>query len=389
MIHVPQSQTAAVTRGQTSATRVALVAELRGSVYQLHSLTGLRILAALVVYLSHIPVPQGAPEPVRTFMGAGYIGVTLFFTLSGFILTVNYRDRLQRLSARAVGKYAVARFARIYPLYLLILVAIIARLELQGSSTHGWLSHVLMLQAWAPHDSEAFAFNGPAWSVSIEFFLYACFPIVVVALVRVRSTRAVIVLGLLVLMAMLLLVVFFVVTNADDLPWNSPASAHRWLYRTPVTRLGDFVLGGLAALAYFNLRERPRTVRAGGLLAATGCAIIVGLMCLPGLLFTASSWDLAYVLPCIAVIFGLAVAPASAFSRLLSLPAFILLGEASYAFYLCHQQLLGFPGLAGFQTSILREIPVLLIILCIAIALHLFVEKPSRTWIRNQGARWL
>jgi len=387
MIQVSRGRDALVSREQTST--ISLVAELRGHTYQLHSLTGLRILAALVVYLSHIPVPREAPGPVRTFMASGYMGVTLFFALSGFILTVNYRDRLQRLSPRAVGKYAVARFARIYPLYLLILVVIIARLELQGASTRGWLDHVLMIQAWAPHDSEALAFNAPAWSVSVELFLYACFPIVIVALVRIRSTRAMAALGLLVLAVMLLLVIAFVVTGASDLPWNSPASDHRWLYRTPVTRLGDFVLGALAALAYLDLRDRPRTVRAGGLLAATGCVVIVGLMFLPGLLFTASSWDLAYVVPCIAVIGGLALAPASAFSRLLSLPVFILLGEASYAFYLCHQQLLGYPGLAGFQTSIPREIPVLLAILCIAIALHLFVEKPARTWIRSQSSRWL
>lgn len=387
MIEDPQDRDLSVSRYGTSA--ISVVAELPSPTYRLHSLTGLRILAALVVYLSHIPVPREAPGPVRTFMASGYMGVTLFFILSGFILTVNYFDRLRHPSASAVWGYAVARFARIYPLYLLILVVIIVRVELQGGSIHGWLDHVLMIQAWFPHDSEAFAFNGPAWSVSVELFLYACFPVIVLALVRVRSTRTLIALGLLTLASMTLLVMFFVATNAADLPWSSPASAHRWLYRTPVTRLGDFVLGALAARAYFDLRDRPRIVRAGGLLSIIGCIVIVGLMSLPGMLFTAFSWDLAYAVPCIAAIVGLAVAPLSAFGRLLSLPIFILLGEASYAFYLCHQQLLGYPGLAGFQTSILREIPVLLVILCIAIALHIFVEKPARMWIRSQSARWL
>jgi peptidoglycan/LPS O-acetylase OafA/YrhL len=52
-----------------------------------------RILAAGGVFLSHIPRPQFLPEPVKTFIGSGYNGVTLFFILSGFVLAWSYADR--------------------------------------------------------------------------------------------------------------------------------------------------------------------------------------------------------------------------------------------------------------------------------------------------------
>ena len=56
---------------------------------RLPALTGLRILAALAVYASHLGPPHGSPKLLSTFMESGYMGVTLFFTLSGFVLAIN------------------------------------------------------------------------------------------------------------------------------------------------------------------------------------------------------------------------------------------------------------------------------------------------------------
>jgi peptidoglycan/LPS O-acetylase OafA/YrhL len=321
-------------------------------------------------------------------MSSGYMGVTLFFVLSGFVLTLNYFDALSHPSGPRTWRFAVARFARIYPLYLLILVAILGERAMRGESIQGSLEHFLALQAWSPHDSEAFAFNGPAWSISVEFFLYACFPIIAIALSRVRSTHTLIMTGLAVLAVMTSLVIWSIATDDANLPWTSPASAHRWLYRTPLTRLGDFVLGVLIARAYFKLDAGPNVARAGGALAIFGAIAIILLMSWPRLLYTAWSWDLAYAIPSAMVIFGLAVAPAGALSRMLSIPLCVFLGEASYAFYLCHQQMLGLFGADGWVkvvsiTTVLQQIVVLVIILCVASILCLRVERPARRWIRN------
>jgi peptidoglycan/LPS O-acetylase OafA/YrhL len=326
-------------------------------------------------------------------MASGYMGVTLFFTLSGFVLTINYFDDLRRPARRKIVRYAVARVARVYPLYLLILAAVLAKIELQGGSIHGWMEHALALQAWAPHLSTAYAFNGPAWSVSVEFFLYACFPLVVFALARVRSTRALLSIGLIVLAIMTSLVIFFIVTGRSSQPWQSPGSSQRWLYRTPLTRLGDFLMGILAARAYLNLRDKPRVVQMGGALAIVGALVLALLMAWPSLQFSSWSFDLAYVVPSTAIIFGLAVAPASAFGRALSLPVVVLLGEASYALYLCHDQFLGHFGTTDWVTVIspatmLPQILVFAFVLATAIALHKLVEKPARTWIRGLSIRW-
>lgn len=64
-----------------------------GVVRRLPALTGLRIFAALAVFASHVGPPHGASNELKAFFESGYMGVTLFFTLSGFVLAINYFER--------------------------------------------------------------------------------------------------------------------------------------------------------------------------------------------------------------------------------------------------------------------------------------------------------
>lgn len=355
---------------------------------RLPALTGVRILAALAVYASHIPPPHNAPKILATFFEAGYMGVTLFFTLSGFVLAINYFERLSRPNVRGVLQFGVARFARIYPLYILILVYILIRQHAFGASVAGWWEHVLALQAWSSSVYQAYNFNGPAWSVSVEIFLYSCFPLLVVALARVRTPSGVLRAAMVVTLMMTALTVWFVLSGRGDLSWADSESAHRWLYVTPLTRLGDFMLGILAARLYSLVRENDRVTRVGGPLAIISAIVIIGLMAWPANLFSAWSWDLAYALPSVVLIFGLAVAPRSRAARTLSLPFVVLLGESSYAFYLVHQRALEYFGagrwaVATSPTTIAYEGLTLGAIVCLAIGLHVIVERPARLYIRR------
>src|SRR4051794_29809514 len=90
----------------------------------LRALTGLRFVAAMQVLLYHVYAPgsRGAPGWVRALVGSGYVGVGLFFVLSGFVLAYNYLEPMEagRVSRR---EFWLARLARVYPVYLLGLVA--------------------------------------------------------------------------------------------------------------------------------------------------------------------------------------------------------------------------------------------------------------------------
>ena len=352
------------------------------------SITGLRIAAALAVYASHIGPPAGAPEFVNSFFLSGYCGVTIFFVLSGFVLSFNYFEEMRKPNPASVYDFLLARFARVYPLYLLVLVYVVLRQQAFGHPG-SWWDHALALQVWADSDADAYAFNGPGWSIGVEFFLYACFPLLIPVIGHLRRTRSLLLAAGGVTAAMVALVVWFVLSGKGALPWLDPASAHRWLYRTPATRLGDFLLGILAARLFVQVNGVGAVRRAGRWLAPAAAAAIVVLMAWPALLFSAWSWDLAYAIPAVILIFGLAVAPGGWLARGFSLPAVILLGEASYAFYLVHSPAIGLLGAGHWADGVsgslvLLEAFNLAAIVMLAIALHLYVERPSRRWLRRR-----
>jgi peptidoglycan/LPS O-acetylase OafA/YrhL len=355
---------------------------------RVNALTGIRILAAVAVFLSHIAGSTGSASVpgsghVWTFMAAGYNGVTLFFVLSGFVLAWNYTDRLTPLSRRAVWSFTVARFARIYPMYLVALaVALVPILLTTGV---GWDLglHIFALQAWNSDVAVVTGYNGPGWSISVEFFLYACFPLLIVAMARIRrSARALSVVAVSCLLVMFVLAWWFTATGRAEWPSSEAGSAHRWLYLIPVTRLGDFVVG--IAMAMLAQAQRPRAWIAS---VAQAVAVVgfVALMAWPALLFTAWSWDVAYMLPAALLLWGLASGPRTVLARALGTRLMVLLGEASFAFYLLHVPMLHL--LAVHEDSLLGRLvrtgAQFVVILLAAVIAHLLIERPAQRWLRR------
>ena len=86
----------------------------------LDGLTGLRFFAAFAVVIYHFtgPALTGWPTPLVNIAGSGFVAVSLFFLLSGFILSYNYLDPNGAMRGTKRSFYS-SRFARIYPAYLL------------------------------------------------------------------------------------------------------------------------------------------------------------------------------------------------------------------------------------------------------------------------------
>ena len=133
---------------------------------QRHALTGRRFFAAAAVVGFHSP-PQSRGLALQFFQH-GFIGVNLFFLLSGFIFTYTYGDRPARIS-EPTQDFWTARLDWVYPVYLLALILFIPIVVLWGKSPAGirelsGLLSLFLLQAWGPSELKLPAiWNPPGW----------------------------------------------------------------------------------------------------------------------------------------------------------------------------------------------------------------------------------
>src|SRR5687768_14376661 len=153
----------------------------------LPALTGFRFFLALWVMLHHLTSPGQSlavaaltlPHPVYTLIRGGYLAVTTFFVLSGFVLARSY-------PSPKLGSYFVGRIARVYPVYLLsmlLVVPFIAADAVPNKSLYV-LQYLALLQGWFP--DTPVTWNIPAWSLSCEMFFYLVFPLASASLLRVK-----------------------------------------------------------------------------------------------------------------------------------------------------------------------------------------------------------
>src|SRR5215212_2407037 len=167
----------------------------------LPALTGLRAVAALLVVLFHykyiVPGLGQSQAAGARVIQSGFVGVSLFFVLSGFILAYTYIDDDGGLTG-SWRDFIFARFARVYPVYifalliaLLIFIDIsllhpVGVMKLKDTLRTAFLTPLLM-QGWTP--KRAWMWNGPGWSLSAEAFFYLLFPAIGVWIARQSSKR--------------------------------------------------------------------------------------------------------------------------------------------------------------------------------------------------------
>ncbi|MGC0421422.1 acyltransferase family protein [Embleya sp. AB8] len=304
---------------------------------RLPSLTGLRIVAALLVFATHIlwytPLVSGdtGKELRDTFSLSGSYGVGFFFILSGFVLTWTAR------SNDTAPSFWRRRLVKIGPMYLVTfgLAALYVLWADRPTRTVDWLASLTMQQSWFSDIRTSSAVNGVSWSLSCEFFFYLAFPALLPVLRRVREEwlwpAVAAVLGLIVAM-------FFIATYVvTDQPRLNAFAVHGdlsftqvwFVYFFPPVRALEFVLGILLA----------RIVAAGrwpriGLLPAFAIAVAGYVISLyePYLAGTAGL-ACVWTAPLIA---AAAVADRRGTPSVFRRPTMVFLGEISFAFYLVH-----------------------------------------------------
>jgi peptidoglycan/LPS O-acetylase OafA/YrhL len=341
---------------------------------ELRNLTSVRFVAAAMVVLFHIRdslpaiVVNGAVE-------IGYVGVSFFFVLSGFILAYNHSASLPD------REFWKARLARIYPVYLvglLLSLPFFAVLAVRGEVSWGALvAALLLVQAWVP--GFALALNAPGWSLSDEAFFYAMFPAVMHRL-RGMTVRGAVWSGAAAWIAGLAVpVVYLAVSGGRDIGAMDHGFSVQAVKFGPPGRLGEFIAGMAAGVVFLRL---PRTSRPALTLAAAAVvAVLVSLASrIPYLVLHNGLFAPAFV----ALIFGLATTDVP----LLASRVFVRLGEASYSLYILHAPIwMVVTAVEKRQHLLGRALPAVYLGLSLVISLlaYRYIEVPMRARLRSTG----
>jgi peptidoglycan/LPS O-acetylase OafA/YrhL len=339
-------------------------------------LTGLRFVAAFCVLIAHsVTVLIGAHEVYWIKQASGF-RMTLFFVLSGFVIHYNYAAAVTGKQAfRGIATYLWARFARLYPLFLLTLAVAVF---LSLGPKHLWTGQprqlnqivaalpyfLLSIQSWVYHPIEdrslLFSVDWGAalrWSISTEWFFYFAYPAIALLIVLLRSSRVAILGAMLwcALWAAISIAVHDRLTQTDawaighfgplaSFQQNKDQSFFFWFqYFSPYLRIGEFVLGAIVAQIYVRLQqyavdERENVAGALGLLVAAGSIFVITYFTFSpaiGSNLFRSMLSFALAPPAALLIFCVARYQ-SPVSRLLASRTGVLLGDASYSIYLVH-----------------------------------------------------
>ena len=375
---------------------------------QLPALTSTRFFGALMIMVFHTtadtPLLAGAPLWLRNVITSGYVWVGYFFILSGFILTYQYLERFRAGAFDARG-FWLARLARIYPghvagfilIFLIGLAFPTLPLGPQLASTTMTAADIgltaVLMHAWVP--TFALTYNFPSWALSVEWFFYLLFPLLLIAAAR-WPLRRVLLLASMGLVAEWTASLIYCAAAAQGWAGNTTnvnTAAIAFIKFSPAVRLAEFMLGVALARVYAERDRLKLDERLGGrLIAVSMCLIVAGLLSSCAIPF-ALMHNVVLTIPFGAAILGFALAPRGMVSRALSLRHLVALGEASYPLYVLHGSFVFFIYAIGWMNrvtgfeAIIGRVVLILVAIGAALFFHRYFEGPARRWIRSHGRR--
>lgn len=343
---------------------------------RLDQLTFSRFIAAIAVVIYHFGLevyPFNLKE-LYPFFKQGNIAVSYFFLLSGFIMIIAYHQ----YKKVAFLAYIKNRFARIYPVYFLaLLILLLFKLRYHNDGEFGdFFLNLVMIQSWFP--GKALSFNFPAWSLGVEFFFYALFPLLFNRYYAQFSLKK-----------LCFMVIPFFIMSQLLFHWGMysnwyhgyPSKSHELLFYFPPMHLSEFLIGNLAGLFFV---KRWSTAK------KNYDFLILSFVCLlPAILYYNIYFEfhnglLALVfiplIVCISMNEGI-------LSKISAYKPLIFLGEISYGIYILQSPIFAWTKAILKDYNINNETTKfyisLLILVVIAALSYQFIEAPLRKIIKK------
>ena len=346
---------------------------------------GLRAIAVGGVLLYHAGVP---------FLSGGYVGVDIFFVISGFLITAHLLANLERDGRIGFAAFYARRARRILPASFLVLIITVAAALV-------WFPPLLMQEVWrgaiatalygpnivfAIDRTDYLAEEAPSlflhyWSLGVEEQFYLVWPLLLLLAWRWAPSRRSL------LAVILILVTISFVAGIVVTEWRQP-----WAFFLLPTRAWELGIGGVLALM---LARRAHVVPVA--LAPIVGWLGVAAMLAPMFLFSALTpfpgyWAAVPVMGAALVILAGATPASYAPTWFLSQSVMQFLGKISYSLYLVHWPALIIPGFAvGYADSLPLGAKLVIAALCVPVAwlMYRYVEQPFRKspWLTSAPPR--
>lgn len=336
-------------------------------------LTGLRFFAALLVYLFH-HTPFAAGTLLYDVVKEFHIGVSLFFTLSGFLICKQYHQSIVDGTIQ-LKHYFLNRFAKIYPVFFL-LTSITAIVNFEGWKTY--IMNITLLKGFS--ETYWFTHITQGWSLTTEATFYLLAPFIFLLMSKLK----------LALQALVLIATGIALTFLFSFFNNESKFFGSYHFTMVVTFFGrciEFFTGVYLALFLRNEKRLPSfgiSFTYSGLVLFLVTAVALSLLKgahISGLATPAGVIINNFVLPAFSflIIYGLVVEK-TIVGKLFASKFFKWAGNVSYCFYLLH---------LGAYFSFIRQHTnsytiSFLIILISSFVLYLFIEKPVVKHIRRR-----
>lgn len=340
-----------------------------------NSLTGLRAVAAILVYFHHYPI-SGLVFGGLDIQREMHIGVSLFFVLSGFLISNRYYRSIDSLGE--FFKYIFRRFARIYPVYFFLFFLIFV-IKIRTTNVEYLFTNVFLTKGF--YDDLKFNGIAQSWSLTVEFCFYIIAPLLFIFGKRF-GIRTLLIVGFLVSITMN----FYAINSL------SFKESRFLLIYTFLGRIFEFIIGIFLGVFVVNYKGECNKMQYNTLVGIIGVILILLALTIIKYKFSYLDFGLYHsfgiflnnILLPIFVVFLLKglIFEVTFLSRILATPLFQFLGKSSYVFYLIHMGI--------FNNFLKKIIPVsnslsvsinFIILWIIAYFIYSFVEEPVNKFL--------
>ncbi|TWR24583.1 acyltransferase [Mucilaginibacter achroorhodeus] len=344
---------------------------------RIEQLTFTRFLAAILIVVFHFGngvFPFNLPG-LTTLISFGYIGVSYFFVLSGFVMIVAYGREQSGISFK---NYYLNRLAKIYPVYItaLILALLVTKPQVEATKLG---SETLLIQSFLPRFLPSY--NLPDWSLSVELLFYLLYPLLLnLFFLKNRIFKiGVFIVGFWMLSQ--------IINYLLGLHNNGTEIYHNFIYYHPFVHLNEFLAGNFTGLVFLRFLQ-SEYLRSDKPLLALMLVFILGIAWLRWMQLHGFNWAVNFHNGLLVLFFAPLILFLSLnrgfFAKIFNHSLLVFLGEISYCIYI-----LQLPLYTLFNNWFKLNNPltalyfyIVFLIACSSIV-YLYIEIPGKRLVRK------